>query len=199
MEAACLAERLPRECWSVLFGNHRPVGLEIGPGRGDFLVSVAGQRPEWNFFAIERSFARTGEIESKLARRQIGNARVVCADASCLLPLLPSASIAAVFIQFPDPWWKRRHEKRRLWTPEFVAVLRDLMLPGAPIEVLTDVAQTFALARATLERDPGLERIDLGRLERHDTSFARKALQRGGVIYRAVYRRIGAPEATRIG
>jgi tRNA (guanine-N7-)-methyltransferase len=195
MGAACLAEHLPRDCWSVLFANHRPVGLEIGPGRGDFLVAVARQRPEWNFFAIERSFARTREIEAKLARHQLLNARVVCADATCLVPLLPAASIAALFIQFPDPWWKRRHEKRRLWTQEFVALLRDLLLPEAPVEVLTDVEQTFTLACATLDRDPGLERVDLGRLDRHDTSFARKALQRGGAIYRAVYRRTGAPES----
>lgn len=184
-----MAEPLPLDCWAQLFGNHHPVGLEIGPGRGDFLAAVAREQPEWNFLAIERSASRTQEVADKLARRGLRNARVLCADAACLVPQLPPASVAAVYVQFPDPWWKRRHEKRRLWTAEFVAALRLVLARGAPLEMLTDVAQTFELAQQCLDADPGLERMQVGRLEHHDTSFARKAIRRGGVIYRSLHRR----------
>lgn len=180
---------LPADCWQQLFGNTHPVALEIGPGRGEFLRAAAAQRPQWNFFAIEHSASRTREIEDTIARAGVGNARVLCGDATCLLPLLPAATVAAIYIQFPDPWWKRRHEKRRLWTTAFVAALCRVLVPGASVEVLTDVEQTFRLAQECLDADPGLEPLAVGRLEQHDSSFARKALRRGGVIYRSVHRR----------
>ena len=173
----------------MIFANDRQVGVEIGPGRGDFLLASAVAQPLWNFFAIEHSHSRTREIEARLAHGAAGNARVVCADASCLLPLIPDASVAAVFTQFPDPWWKRRHHKRRLWTTDFVANLRRVLAPAASIELLTDVEQTFRLAQKYLDAEPGLAAVEVGCLARHDTWFARKALRRGGAIYRSLHRK----------
>jgi len=180
---------LPPDCWQQLFANPNPVAVEVGPGRGEFLRAVAAARPDWNFFGIEHSSTRTRHIEHLLASRRRQNARVVWADAGWLLPLLPAASAAAVYVQFPDPWWKRRHHKRRLWTPPFVAAIRRLLAPGATVEFLTDVADTFQLGLALLDADPGLERVAVGLLDRHDTNFARKALQVGGQIHRSLHRR----------
>jgi tRNA (guanine-N7-)-methyltransferase len=191
-EAGALAEEAPwlgPDCWRRLFGNANPVAIEVGPGRGEFLRAVAVARPEWNFFGIEHSSTRTRHIEQQLATRRLANARVVWADAGWLLPHLPAASAAAVYVQFPDPWWKRRHHKRRLWTPAFVASIRTLLGPGATVEFLTDVADTFQLGLTLLDADPGLERVAVGALDRHDTNFARKALQGGGQIHRSVHRR----------
>ncbi|MBX3028155.1 hypothetical protein KF840_24975 [bacterium] len=183
---------LPRDCWPRLFGNPRPVAIEVGPGRGEFLRAVARARPEWNFYAIERSATRAARIAAALAADGLANARVVWADATCLLPLLPGGSAAAVYVQFPDPWWKRRHFKRRIWSPQLATAIAHVLAPGAEIELLTDVEETFQLGLSELDAVPALERVSVGRVDRHDTDFARKALRRGGVLYRAAYRRRGS-------
>ncbi|MEO8601851.1 MAG: tRNA (guanosine(46)-N7)-methyltransferase TrmB [bacterium] len=180
---------LPADCWRRLFGNDHPVALEVGPGRGEFLRAIAAARPEWNFYAVERSWTRTIGIEAALAANGPGNARVLWGDAGCVLPELPEGSAAAVFVQFPDPWWKRRHFKRRVWTPQLASAIRHVLAPGAEIEFLTDVEETFSLGLGCLDAEPGLERVAVGRLDSHDTNFARKALERGAVIYRGVYRK----------
>jgi tRNA (guanine-N7-)-methyltransferase len=181
---------LPRDCWPRLFGNTRPVAIEIGPGRGEFLRAVARARPEWNFYAVERSSTRTARIAAALVADELANARVVWADATCLLPLLPAGSAAAVFVQFPDPWWKRRHFKRRIWTPQLANAIAHVLGPAAEVEFLTDVEETFQLGLAELDAVPQLERVSVGQVDRHDTDFARKALRKGGVLYRAAYRSI---------
>lgn len=182
---------LPADCWQRLFGNDHPVALEIGPGKGEFLRAAARARPQWNFYAVEISFTRTRSIEAMLRAERLDNAWVLWGDAACVLPALPEGSVAAVFVQFPDPWWKRRHFKRRLWTPAVAAGIRHVLAPGAEVEFLTDVEDTFALGNACLDGQPGLERISAGELDRHDTDFARKAVRGGRKIYRSVYKRRG--------
>jgi len=179
----------PADCWPRLFGNPRPVAIEVGPGRGEFLRAVARARPEWNFYAIERSATRAARIAEALVADALANARVVWADATCLLPLLPRGSAAAVYVQFPDPWWKRRHFKRRIWTPQLAAAIAHVLAPSAEIEFLTDVEETFHLGLAELDAVAELERVSVGEVDRHDTDFARKALRRGGRLYRAAHRR----------
>ncbi|MGH7789809.1 MAG: tRNA (guanosine(46)-N7)-methyltransferase TrmB [Candidatus Binatia bacterium] len=181
--------RLPADCWQQLFGNPHPVALEIGPGRGEFLLVAALADPATNFYAVEISSTGVRRIESKLATAGLTNARVLWADATWLVGVLPPASVATVHVQFPDPWWKRRHKRRRLWSTPFVAALRQLLVPGGGIEFLTDVEEYFHFGQGYLDADPGLERINVGLLPEHDTNFARKALRRGGVIHRSTHRR----------
>ncbi len=117
------------------------------------------------------------------------NARVVNGDATCVLDLLPDACVAGYFVQFPDPWWKRRHHRRRVWTGPFVALLRGTLMPGGTIELITDVPDYFALAQKLLDADPELERVTAGPYEGAATAFARKARARGATIHRSVHRR----------
>jgi tRNA (guanine-N7-)-methyltransferase len=180
---------LPADCWQQIFGNQRPVAVEIGPGRGEFLVASAQRTPAHNFFAIEHSAARTREVAARLARAGVDNARVICGDASCLIELLPDACVDAFHVLFPDPWWKRRHHKRRLWTPRFVAALRRALVVAGTVELITDVGDYFAVAQAELNADPELEVISVGHPAAVATSFARKAVQRGDLLYRSVHRR----------
>ena len=175
--------------WRAVFGNANPVAIEVGPGHGEFLRAMAQARPDWNFLAIERSAARTRAITHQLELAATGNARVLCTDAACLLALLPAGCVSALFVQFPDPWWKRRHQRRRLWTLAFAATVRRVLAPAATIEFLTDVADTFHLGLACLDGDGGLERVTVGCLPSHGTSFAHKALRRGGTIYHSLHRR----------
>lgn len=180
---------LPSDCWRQIFANDRPVAVEIGPGRGEFLLASARTDPGRNYFAIEHSAARTREIAARLARAGADNARVLGGDAACLIELFPESSVVAFYVLFPDPWWKRRHHKRRLWTPRFVAALRRALVHGGTIELVTDVGEYFAAAQACLDGDAELAAVTLGHPERLQTSFARKALQRGALLYRSIHRR----------
>jgi tRNA (guanine-N7-)-methyltransferase len=194
MGVGCLPEPrglalLPADCWRQIFGNDQPVAVEIGPGRGEFLLVSARRVPARNFYAIERSAARARAIAAKLARAGVDNARVISGDAVCVIDLLPAACVAAFHIQFPDPWWKRRHHKRRLWTPHFVAALRRVLVLDGTVELVTDVGDSFALAQACLTTDPGLEEVTVAHPAELQTSFARKAAACGARIYRSVHRR----------
>ena len=193
MEAACLPEwwpglaPFPRDCWQQIFGNDQPVAVEIGPGRGEFLLASAARTPARNFYGIERSAARAHAIAAKIARNSLANARVIEADARCLLNALPDASVAAFHIQFPDPWWKRRHEKRRLWTTDFVAGLTRALVMGGTIELVTDVADAFALAQSCFSDEQRLERVAIGDPAELRTSFAQKARRRSAAIHRSLH------------
>lgn len=180
---------LPPDCWRRIFGNDQPVVVEIGPGRGEFLLDSARRNPGHNFFAIEHSPARTREIVQKLAQHEADNARAICGDAGCLIESFPPASVAAFHVQFPDPWWKRRHQRRRLWTPRFVAALCRALVAGGTVELITDVGEYFALAQRYLTEEPGLEVVTIGHTTAVQTSFARKAVRRGWVIHRSLHRR----------
>lgn len=181
--------RLPADCWRQIFANDRPVAIEIGPGRGEFLLGSARAAPARNFFAIEHSASRTREISAQLERDRLANARVLCGDAVCLVELFPETSVAAFHVLFPDPWWKRRHQKRRLWTPRFVAALRRALIAGGTVELITDVGDYFTLAQTQLADDAGLEVVSVGHPPEVQTSFARKAIARGDQLYRSVHRR----------
>jgi tRNA (guanine-N7-)-methyltransferase len=180
---------LPADCWRQIFGNDRPVALEIGPGRGEFLLASAQRQPAWNFFAIEHSASRTREVAARLADSAVENARVLCGDAACLVERVPAASVAAIYVLFPDPWWKRRHQKRRLWTPRFVAALHRALGAGGTVEMVTDVADYFALAQTYLAGESGLELVAIDHPDALPTSFARKAGRRGITIHRSVHRK----------
>ena len=130
-----------------------------------------------------------GTLACTLAARGLGNARVIAGDAPCLIAALPEACVAAFYVLFPDPWWKRRHHKRRLWTPPFVAVLRRALVRGGTIELVTDVGDYFAVAQQHLNADAELEVVTIGHPAALETSFARKALRRGAPLYRSVHRR----------
>jgi tRNA (guanine-N7-)-methyltransferase len=179
---------LPADLWRTIFENDRPVSVEIGPGRGEFLVEMATANPGRNFFAIERAGARLSALLDSASRAGVQNVRVLRGDAACILALLPDACVETYYVQFPDPWWKRRHHRRRLWTPAFVALLARTLLDGGAIEFATDVAEYFDTALSLLRSEPRLEETAASEPV-GSTSFARKARQRGAVIHCASFRR----------
>jgi tRNA (guanine-N7-)-methyltransferase len=134
--------------WRFVFGNDRPVEIEIGPGRGDVLATFAAAYPGVNFFGIE---AQPWYAERAQARAGLPNVRVVAGDARCIVEhLVPPRSVQAFHVYFPDPWPKRRHGRRRLFSPRFAAALARALQPGGVAYVATDLADVFALARGAL-------------------------------------------------
>jgi tRNA (guanine-N7-)-methyltransferase len=124
-----------------LFGNDRPVILEIGFGNGEVTWRVARAHPEQNFLAVEVHEPGIGRLLLALEREGIDNVRVACADAvAWLRDRVGPRSLDGVRIYFPDPWPKKRHHKRRLIQAGFLELLASRMKPGAILHLATDWA-----------------------------------------------------------
>jgi tRNA (guanine-N7-)-methyltransferase len=161
--------------WRLLFGNDRPVEIEIGPGRGDVLLAFAAARPEVNFFAIEHVQGAAAHVAARLRTAGLPNARVLGADAVCVVEhLVPPASVAAYHIYFPDPWPKSRHRKRRLVTPEFAAAMTRTLAPGGTVHVATDVGALFDDIAQVLAAAGFAQRDDVCAPPRPTTRFETK-------------------------
>jgi tRNA (guanine-N7-)-methyltransferase len=143
-------EQLPQP-WNAqtLFGRVAPLEIEVGSGKGLFLRSAAAARPEVDFLGIEvvRKYAEF--TAASLAKAGLHNALMVCGDAVRIFhELIPDSSLAAVHVYFPDPWWKKRHKKRRVMRESFVRDVERTLQPGGQLHFWTDVEEYF---QTTLE------------------------------------------------
>lgn len=128
----------------------RSVEVEIGPGRGAFALDHAALHPDRTLVAIETRRSDSELIRGRAAKRQLSNLEVVQGDARLLLPrMFAPGSVAAAYVQFPDPWWKARHHKRRMVDVEFALLLRRLLRPGGLVDFRTDVPAYFREAAQT--------------------------------------------------
>ncbi len=182
--------------WSAMFGNENPVEIEVGFGKGLFLVRATGENPQVNYFGIEIEKKYQLYTATRLAKRQRTNVKVTQADARALLKArVVSESVQAVHVYFPDPWWKKRHHKRRLFTEEFVQECERILKTEGQLHLATDVGEYFEVMRELLQSHPGLVELPAPEEKEPDhdmdylTNFERKARQQGKPIYRAIYRR----------
>ncbi|HXH02607.1 MAG TPA: tRNA (guanosine(46)-N7)-methyltransferase TrmB [Candidatus Competibacteraceae bacterium] len=122
-----------------IFGRAAPRILEIGFGNGECLASMAQAQPECDFLGIEVHRPGVGHLLLRLEQLGLSNVRVLCADAvEALGGRFPDASLDRIQIYFPDPWPKKRHHKRRLIQPQFVALLARKLKPGGRLHLATD-------------------------------------------------------------
>lgn len=182
--------------WAALFGNAHPVEVEVGMGKGLFLLTQAAARPGVNFFGIEvvrkyQQFATT-----RFAVRKLPNVKTTCADAKALFrDFVAPGSVAAVHVLFPDPWWKARHKKRRVFTPEFAADIARALPVGGALHVASDVAEYFGVMTGILRAMPAFRELHAetttGTVEEagFETNFERKARAQGTPVGRARYER----------
>jgi tRNA (guanine-N7-)-methyltransferase len=133
----------------ALFGDSRPLAVEVGSGKGLFLATAARTQPAHHFLGIElaRNYARFAA--ARLARQESRNALLICGDALALFRnWFPSGSLTAVHVYFPDPWWKKRHKKRRVMNDDFLRDVERTLVPGGRLHFWTDVEEYF---HSTLE------------------------------------------------
>jgi tRNA (guanine-N7-)-methyltransferase len=139
--------------FETLFGRPCPVEVEIGVGKGRFLLSAAAQRLDVGFLGIERVRKYLRVALDRLNRSGCENVRLVCEDGGFLVRTrIPDQSVAVYHIYFPDPWPKRRHHKRRLITPNFAGHLFRTLCPGGQVKVATDHMDYFHEIAAALDR-----------------------------------------------
>jgi tRNA (guanine-N7-)-methyltransferase len=180
--------------WAGLFGNGNPVELEIGSGKGLFLASAATALPEVNFLGIELSRKYAIAAASRLARLALPNAKIWCGDGRVVLSkLVPPQSLRAVHVYFPDPWWKTRHKKRRVFTAELVRRIAASLQPEGGLRIATDVGEYYGVIRELIDSGGEFREESLPPVVEPEhsldylTHFERKYRLEGRPIYRAVY------------
>jgi tRNA (guanine-N7-)-methyltransferase len=186
--------------WRQLFGNANPVEIEVGIGKGLFLLNSAMARPDTNFLGIEIVRKYQLYATTRFAIRQLPNVRTVCADARWVFRrFVAAASVAAVHVYFPDPWWKARHKKRRVFTPAFAAHAARIIRPGGRLHIATDVEEYFGVMAGIVRAMPAFHELLSAQSAHHpvgesfQTNFERKARQKGTPIWRAEFERTSAP------
>jgi tRNA (guanine-N7-)-methyltransferase len=130
-----------------LFGNSNPLVVEIGSGKGRFLIATAAEQPERNFIGIEKSLHYHRVIHERVSKRALRNVRLINHDAFPVLQkMFPDASVAEVHIYFPDPWPRRREQKRRIIRAEALAEIRRVLVDGGSGIYVTDHREYFDVA-----------------------------------------------------
>jgi tRNA (guanine-N7-)-methyltransferase len=190
-------DELPQP-WNLaaVFTTEAPLEIEVGSGKGLFLQSVATATPEHNFVGIELARKYAHHAAARLAKREIKNAVVVHGDAQRLFrELVPNDRLTAVHIYFPDPWWKKRHRKRRVMNSAFVKDVARSLAPNGRLHFWTDVEEYFVAGIALVTEHTSL----IGPLsveERpadHDldfrTHFERRMRLAGEPVFRSEFRK----------
>ena len=181
----------------LLYGRQAPLALEIGFGRGQFLLDLAQAHPEWNILGLE---IRDHFVESAIKRareEELANLHAVVANANIhLAELVDDASVAFVSINFPDPWFKKRHQKRRVIRDEFLDLLDQKFVVGGELHIMTDFQPIGEEALEMLSAHPRFESITGtdGFLESSSTNIRSEREDthegRGDPIYRVAYKTI---------
>lgn len=192
----------PRIDWRDLFGNDQPVEVEVGFGKGLFLVNAGLSRPDRNFFGIEIVRKYQLYATNRIAVRKLPNVKTCCADAKRVLKNhITPGSVATVHVFFPDPWWKTRHKKRLLFTPDFAESVLTVLEVGGQLHFVSDVKDYFEMVTATLAAITGLRLLPPPDANEpaHDmdylTNFERKFRKEGRPIYRSRYSKIEPSES----
>jgi tRNA (guanine-N7-)-methyltransferase len=148
--------------WPALFAPDVPAPLplvvELGFGRGEFLRALAAAAPHVAHVGVDRSHRRVLKLARRLAKTEERNLRLVEGTAEELVrDALDEASVACFWINFPDPWPKKRHQRRRLVQPELVARLASRLVPGGRLEAATDHVDYAEQMHLVLSGEPRLE------------------------------------------
>jgi tRNA (guanine-N7-)-methyltransferase len=134
-----------------LFGNINPIELEIGCGKGKFLVARSIENPGINFLGIDRvsKFMNIGKTRAQ--KRALPNIRFIRAEArNFLTEAVAPGSVSIFHIYFPDPWPKRRHQVRRVFTVKLLTLLYARLVPGGLVEIATDDKDYFEAMKKTI-------------------------------------------------
>ena len=141
-------------CSFDTINNYKDYYLEIGSGKGQFLVNMAKNHPDTFFIGMERNVTCAGFTAKKLVESEINNAKLVFADAGQVLPLINEESVNGIFLNFSDPWPKKRHAKRRLTSDSFLNQYMRILKKGAKLIFKTDNFDLFTYSLELVETSP---------------------------------------------
>jgi len=176
------------------FGRTAPLILEIGFGMGEATAHIARVRPDDNFLCCEVHEPGVGALLKRIGEQQIENIRILQHDAVEVIDnMLPEASIDGVHIFFPDPWHKKKHNKRRLIQPPLIAKLAARIKPGGYIHCATDWEPYAVQMLEVLSAEPLLQNTADGYAAKPDyrplTKFENRGLRLGHGVWDLVFRK----------
>jgi len=175
----------------AIFGRRAPLEIEIGAGKGDFILEYASANPEKNFLAIELSGTVGQLLAVRCGRAELPNVRVAKMDARTLVNLmLPDSSVAAYHIYYPDPWPKERHIKHRMVSPIFVRNLARTLARDGAVYAASDVKEWAEEIFAMLEAE-GFRRVEQEPPGAKRSAFGRKYMAQGKPVYFASFEKHG--------
>ena len=146
--------------WSEVFGGTGRVEIEVGIGKGRFLLATAALRPDHRFLGIEWANEYLRVAEERAGKRGLTNVRFVRVDAKELVARgVPDASVTTYYVFYPDPWPKKRHHKRRFFDLKTVEALARTLLPEGCLHVATDHEEYWSVLEPLLDGHPALERM----------------------------------------
>ncbi|PID58241.1 tRNA (guanosine(46)-N7)-methyltransferase TrmB [candidate division KSB3 bacterium] len=186
-----------RFSWEQIFGNTEPVEIEIGFGKCAFLIAIARDRPTVNFVGIEvsRKYYRKGL--NKIQRAEMPNVKLLYGEAFYIFKrFVPDESITNLYINCPDPWPKKRHAKRRLFSPSFIEEAARTLIPCGCIDIATDVAfymkdtlEVFQACEA-YQKVYALTHDELNGQRRYFSEYEQQFLQSGKTMYYARFKKV---------
>lgn len=182
-----------------VFGNDNPVVLELGIGKGRFLIQSAIEHPKLNWLGLEWASRYYRLVAERAARRGLKNFRVLRDDAARVVrDALHDASIHALHVYFPDPWPKARHQKRRLVQPPFVREVARILKDGAMVYLATDHEDYAVQMEQVFGDAPDFEqtfRATGDEAPEGVTNWEVKFRREGRTIHKFEYKRKSRPEA----
>lgn len=158
--------------WNQEFGNHHPIHIEIGMGKGQFLLTLARQNPDINYIGIERYSSvllravekyeefcgregllgvEPGEMRPLRVDEKLSNIRYVCMDATDIADVFAPGEVARIYLNFSDPWPKKKHARRRLTSREFFGRYQKILAEEGVVEFKTDNSDLFQFSLEEVE------------------------------------------------
>ena len=193
--AAAAIEFIPQNYFAPLdlvhvFGRAAPLEVDLGCGDGTFLAALAQQNRHKNFLGTERLLGRVRSACRKIAQSELSNARILRIESSyAVRDLFPEQSVNRFHLLFPDPWPKRRHNRRRIVTEEFLESIHRALVPHGMLQIATDQTDYFESMRDLASRVPGFAVVPKsGTLP--ITTFQKHFEQRGVKIHRLALRKV---------
>ena len=132
--------------WHLIFGNENPIHIEIGMGKGQFIMKLAKEHPDINYIGIERYSSVLLRALQKMEIEPLPNIRFLCMDASIITEVFDKEEVAKIYLNFSDPWPKERHAKRRLTSRQFFERYDKILAGNGVVEVKTDNDDLFAFS-----------------------------------------------------
>ena len=175
-----------------VFARRAPRVLEIGCGMGETTAAIAQARPEQDYIAIDVHMPGIASLLRRIDAERLSNVRVIAHDAvEVVATMIPPDSLSRIHVFFPDPWPKKRHHKRRLLKPAFVAALAQRLVPGGTLHVATDWEDYAHEIVATCGAEPRLVNSAVDFSPRPDdrplTKFEARGLKLGHRVWDVIF------------
>lgn len=174
--------------WAGLFGNEQPIHIEVGMGKGRFIMEMARRNLDINYVGIERYSSVLLRAVEKLEGDEAGNLRFLWLDAGELTEIFAPGEVSKIYLNFSDPWPKERHAKRRLTSPRFMGVYDQILRQNGRVEFKTDNRVLFDYSLESIP-EAGWE------IESHTFDLHHSEMNEGNVMteYEEKFSREGNP------